>query len=406
VFSSGVGIENLTLDTTADTGNGNYGITMCSATENGWWYNVRTINRPDSSSSAHKHFWMYGCNYMTVQNSYLYGGSGTSESYGVDFGDMTNNSLVLNTICQHQEACVLGEGSAGNVAAYNFQKDNYYNNGDPQWQQAETYHHTEGDHLWLFEGNQGDGMSADNIHGSSWMFTAFRNYYTGHDLYGGSSGGKTEQTIPIMLMSLNRYYNLIGNVLGTVGYHTTYESYPTASTGTAGVGNTSTAYNQSIYVLGWSGAGGTLYDSTMHNDIQTRPTSMRWGNWDVVNNAVRFVSAEVPSGLTNYPNPVPASQTLPASFLFNSRPNWFVTTFGTPPWPPIGPEVTGGNIANTGGHANNIPAALVAANTPADMTYAADASGLRPLQFDGSVYGTGSGTPPPLPPTNVTATVR
>jgi hypothetical protein len=32
-------------------------------------------------------------------------------------------------------------------------------------------------------------------------------------------------------------------------------------------------------------------------------------------------------------------------------------------WPPIGPDVTGGNIANTGGHANKIPAQLCYENT-------------------------------------------
>ena len=77
-----------------------------------------------------------------------------------------------------------------------------------------------------------------------------------------------------------------------------------------------------------------------------------WGNYDVVNGSVRWQSAEVPTGLSDYPNSVPASQILPNSFYLAARPSWFRTVT----WPPIGPDVSGGNIANTGGYANRIPA--------------------------------------------------
>jgi hypothetical protein len=82
-------------------------------------------------------------------------------------------------------------------------------------------------------------------------------------------------------------------------------------------------------------------------------TVLRWGNYDTVNGAVRFSSAEVPSGISNYHNAVPASQALPASFYLSSQPNWWANT----PWPAIGPDVTGGNVANVGGHVYVTPAA-------------------------------------------------
>jgi hypothetical protein len=45
---------------------------------------------------------------------------------------------------------------------------------------------------------------------------------------------------------------------------------------------------------------------------------------------------------------------MPASFYHSSKPTWWTSGI---PWPPIGPDVTGGNISGLGGHANNIPAA-------------------------------------------------
>jgi len=103
-------------------------------------------------------------------------------------------------------------------------------------------------------------------------------------------------------------------------------------------------------------------------------TSMRWGNYDVVNDAVRFVNADVPSGISLFANPVPASQTLPPSFYLTARPSaWWGTPWGTPPWPPIGPDVTGGTVTSgtstLGGHAHKIPARLCYENTPIDGTY-------------------------------------
>jgi hypothetical protein len=86
---------------------------------------------------------------------------------------------------------------------------------------------------------------------------------------------------------------------------------------------------------------------------------MRWGNYDTVNDTSRFVAAEVPSGISNYSNPVPASNNLPPSFYLSSKPAWF----GSVPWPSIGPDVTGGSVtagsgaaSTLGGHVHKIPA--------------------------------------------------
>jgi hypothetical protein len=84
---------------------------------------------------------------------------------------------------------------------------------------------------------------------------------------------------------------------------------------------------------------------------------MRWGNYDVTTGAPRFMSAEVPSGLSQYGNAVPSGQALPASFYMASKPSWW----GSAPWPAIGPDISGG--ADLTGHAFKIPARACYENT-------------------------------------------
>ena len=89
---------------------------------------------------------------------------------------------------------------------------------------------------------------------------------------------------------------------------------------------------------------------------------MRWGNYDTVNRANRFLASEVPSGIGAYANPVPAGDTLPPSFFLNAKPGWW----GTMPWPAVGPDVTGGDIPDIDGHAYKLPAQLCYDNATKD----------------------------------------
>ena len=88
---------------------------------------------------------------------------------------------------------------------------------------------------------------------------------------------------------------------------------------------------------------------------------MRWGNYDTVTGAARWDASEVPSGINPYGNPEPASHLLPSSFFLSARPTWWRTRWGTPPWPAIGPDVTGG--PGPGAHAYAIPAQICYENT-------------------------------------------
>ena len=382
------GIEDLSMDHTVS--NGTAGIWNGSFVLNGyniWFKDIRDIQ------SDHKHDWLYQSSHVTVRDSYFWGAAhATSESYGVDTFNGADN-LTENCIFQHLAFPMMLEGCIGCVGAYNYNLDDYYT-GTPQgsatdWQQAGEYHHGVGDAFFLWEGNQGIGMTNDDIHGTSNFVTAFRNYFNGRDPAGGSNGGKTSQTSAVILNSYNRYYNIIGNVLGTAGYHTKYTDSPPDSTNC----------NLSVYAVGW---GGNCASGSVPNDNLTLTTLMRWGNYDVVNNAVRFVASEVPSVLSLFANPVPLLQALPASFYLSSQPSWWSTPWGTPAWPAIGPDVSSGNIANIGGHANQIPAALCYGNSPIDSNYGSN--NVRLFNASNCYGSTGQKTV--LPPTNLQVTVH
>jgi hypothetical protein len=164
--------------------------------------------------------------------------------------------------------------------------------------------------------------------------------------------------------------------------------------------------NASIYVLGWSGNGGASDSGCCANDPNVKSTIMLWGNYDTVNSANRFLSSEVPTLLSLLGNVLPATQVLPNSFYHSSKPSWW----GSMPWPAIGPDVTGGNVAGVGGHVYLIPAADCYLN---HMSGPADGSG-SVLSFSASSCygvgatggGTGGGTTPPAPPSSLSAVVN
>jgi hypothetical protein len=344
-----------------------------------WVKNIRSIN-----SAVHKHVWNYQASKITVRDSYFYGGTGTSENYGVDCGCSSSDILVENNIFQHLATATIGEAGAGMVSGYNYAIDNFYAAGGGTWQQMDAYHHSAGDHFFLWEGNIGTGHAADAIHGSSFMLTTFRNYWNGFD----TATTKSLNTEAMQLMAYNRYLNEVGNVLGTATYHTNYELFPTSGSDS---GNSSVG-QKSIYVIGWSGNQGTLFTG-VPNDTLARPTLMRWGNYDTVSNANRFVASEVPSAISPYPNPVPANNSLPNSFYLSAKPSWWPATI---PWPAIGPDITGGNILGVGGHAYQIPAQVCYLNVMLGLTNGS--SGI--LTFNANnCYGITA--PPPATPKNL-----
>jgi hypothetical protein len=292
--------------------------------------------------------------YNTIKNNYIYGPShNTINQYGYT-ESMGCRTLYLNNIGEKNGGIYEFNGnSVASVWAYNF--------GTNSWVNFFVEHDT-GNIYNLFEGNIGSGQSADVVHGTGALTTSHRNGY-----YGGATAGTGDNAF--WLSSYRRFFNLTGNVMGK--NNTVYKHLEAQ----AGTDVLSLGQNNASE----SGAGNPPTDPYVSS------TAFLWGNWNNVSNTVLWLNAEVPSSISYLSNAIPAAQTVPASYLFNSKPtNWFGTTWDNDiPFPPIGPEVSGGDFSYSGnGHINETPAYKAWRNLPNDSRYGA----LNVREFNATNY--------------------
>ena len=409
-----MGVEDLSADLTSTTGGTDTAVLfMCYEC---WVSGVRSIY------PARAHVLLYGASHSVVQFNYFYQStSHSSESYAVEIDTGSSDDLILSNVCQQvTDSCPNNNGGGvGTVAAYNFAVDDVF--GAAGWFQPSDYDHAAGYGFWLREGNETLAASADQVHGSHALATYFRNRYPGNQTAGCGSAGLntcTGQTTAAIGYGATRYFNFVGNVLGQAGYHNQYFCGP-------GCGN----QNNSVFYFGdqYGGDAGEFCANpscssltTTSGDPLTGTSLMLWGNYDVVNNAVLYCTGSgtpqagcpgderagtfgdttgTPSTYVGASSP---STTFPNSFFMTATTAascgtglawWKNPTSGTcPPFPPIGPDVTsgqmgrcsGGTYANSyntaasskscstgggtlatafGGHANPNPAAACYLNT-------------------------------------------
>ena len=360
---TGVGIESLSLDCSGVSVN----CVQFEGDTMSWVEYVRT------SSIGSLHYAVDMSSHITIFSSYMYGGSGSSEAYGVDSENGSADNLALNNICNHNANCMAAEGGdSGTVFAYNYSTDDYF--GPGAYQQG-PFTHSAGNHMELWEGNQFPDIQNDIIHGPSNSGTVYRNYLSGLDSVSASSYNgqvKTIGTTALNIGATNRYYNVVANVLGTSGYHTLYTDSAPNTTACSLTNEWTSVFP--VYLLGYSDQWGGAFTSgcglgspNINNDLNVASTLMRWGNYDTVTAAVRECTAgsstpctgdETGSSANTYPGISSPSTTFPASFFLSSAPSWWVFLSGTAaPFPANGPDVTGGNVSNVSGHANLNPAA-------------------------------------------------
>ena len=395
-----VGIENLSIDATAAGNDGIllYGCLNC-------WVTGNRIVDPDKRA-----IYLFETVHADVQQNYTFKAQ-NSDPYCID-PDYTSFIKIENNILQNCRSTIVFEGpDVGSVIGYNYSVyDN--DNGNDAFMWFSLWTHSATSMYDLFEGNVGNGLALDNIHGAHLMNTLFRNYYSGWE------PGKNTQTAAIYDAAYARYSNIIGNVLGHSGTTTVYQS-------------TSDSTN-AVYALGLG-----KDDNNVPTDLLVQTTSMRWGNYDTVSGAVRWCGnpsdtgwssicsgvSEIPTGLSVYAASLPilgdvglGQSNMPASFYLTGKPSWW----NSEPWPAIGPDVTGGTVYGTngpaygaagstswnpqsvGGHANDIPAMDCFKNI---MKGLADGTG-SVLSFNAEACYGGTQVTPPETPGGLTENVR
>jgi hypothetical protein len=333
-----VGFENFSWTASSNSAGGAF-LFNCQGC---WFKGVRGILTSSPSGYGWGNIVAQWCNKCTVRDSYFHGAANVDD-YVVAI-DGASDFLVENNIMQYPGTIQFYSADCeGCVSGYNYSAGMIYGDGSSAWMATSGMLHSV-TILSLGEGNIGNAFWGDGYHGSHVLNTQFRNRFDGREPDGTTE--TTGNTAAIQLAPGSRYFNFIGNVLGTVGYHTTYLSTPSADH----------TWSAVIVAGQFPGTGGT--------DTLPYPTSMWWGNWDVVTNAVRWCgnsndtgwsttcssASEVPSsGLPNtnaYANPVPASEALPASFYLDAKPLWWPASKA---WPNIGPGVTGGTVGQCAG---------------------------------------------------------
>jgi hypothetical protein len=434
-----VGIEDMELDQSAYAGNCGRGGCMNAVGVNSaskWWVIGVSSN---VANYFHVNAW-YTSNGL-IRDSYFYetANKGT-QSYGIGCTAQCGGLLFENNIVQGIVDPTVASGTCtGCVFGYNFALNQ--DNADTAVLFASSAMHTASTDYILEEGNVGASVNLDSTHGPHSLNTFFRNYFNGYEANEGVM--PYQATTVITVQAYSRYNNVIGNVLGTAGYHITYKCAATSALQKYCAGYSEYAEN-TILNLGFS-HGDQLdynYNPPTPNDPLAATSTMLWGNYDTVNNSVQWNGSEVPSEDPNYPNPVPSGQTIPASFYNGSYtahascgtglPFWKNPTTATcPPYPSIGPDVSSGDIGmctsgtykwsralnsaqcagggfsafENGGFGNSNPAMRCYLN---QMSGPPDGTGSFLTFNRASCYASDSSSagPPPNPPSALAATVH
>jgi hypothetical protein len=350
------GVENVLLDQSAIT-------TGASAVTVDYGYKI-WVYQVASNTANIFHVTLDNVSNILIANSYFYGTlNHSTTSYGIGCQGACAVSLFENNIEQQIVDSEVPAGPcAGCVFGYNFALNPYDTASSVLF--STSTQHAGGTNYILTEGDIGTSIYQDNSHGPHFMDTYFRNFMPGMGLNNGSI--PSQATIPVTVGAFSRYNNYLGNVLGTTGYHTVYECLAPSTTQQYCPQDAGTfAGSVHIWDVGYSSqAQRDFTNSPVYtpNDPLTQTSLYRYGNYDIVNNAVQWNSAEVPTTDPNFPVTVPSSvvwgpsHTTTVSSFYNGVTSAFPachtglnfwknpTTGLCPSYPNIGPDVSSGDI--------------------------------------------------------------
>lgn len=298
-ITTGAGLEELTLDSTAACANANYGVIHMANAVNCWILNT------EISRVCRTGLQMLNTYRNTIRGIKIHDAQTYSSNGGYGFWMMGANSanLIENSTFYNMLTGIIYVGAVGgNVFGYNYFTLMHNNDYPTAGWLGMASHGTE---PWmnLFEGNYVDGnlMGGDYAWGGAAYSTYFRNRVK------QKTSGLTNTMVNLSFGSNDYYMNIVGNVLGTASNENRYE--------------TADLYdgNKSIYFFGSTAA---------------KNSTLRHGNWD------SYTARGGANGIVL--DPSIADQNIPLSLYLTAKPGWW----GDGAWPAIGPDLNpmAGNI--------------------------------------------------------------
>lgn len=235
-----------------------------------------------------------------------------------------SNALIIDNIAYRTGQALMFNGASGCAVIHNYfwTLGGSFGGGHGDWL-AYGINVNHGPHgfMNLYEGNIIPRFMNDAVHGSTSHQVLFRNQI--HGLDGDTAVPGDRELVDIC--KCGYYHTLVGNILGDSSWTPAYYEVPPPTA--IGHGPESSC----IYQLGWgSGDSGDAQTQSYVFEFWTKAlpdadvaaTLLRHGNYDYYNHAVVW-----DAGI--------ASQSIPDSLFYDSKPAWF----GSMEWPPIGPDL-------------------------------------------------------------------
>lgn len=298
---------------------------LMSGTANSWIKNV------ESNYTDGDHVQMHWGYRNEIRDSYFHDGfthsPGSTESC-IFIANKSSANLVENNVLRRLHASImLNWGAAGNVIGYNYMDNNFDSAGYNTLFTGLSFH---GAHpaFNLIEGNIAPKLEADYYWGSSSHNTLLRNWFKGvGQIIPPLTGRGAEQTssaywasqalVGIDLSQTVRYFNLLGNIIGSDRQKTMSWTLQRVALETRSFYTSNNHYG---YTFGYANLSDTGSDS--RNNSLPYTTAIIHGDYDYVSSATKWDAT-----ITDH--------NVPASLYRSSKPSWF----GSLEWPAFGPSV-------------------------------------------------------------------
>ena len=268
-----------------------------------WAKGIETYN--DGASSGYPHIMLAFSHGIEVRDSWVHHGQNynSGSNYGIAvYYWGSDHKIENNIVTDTRHSIIFSGGGAGCAVLYNYSNNNYEGDGGTLLSEDITTNHGAHPHMNLFEGNISSKLTGDYTHGSSSHNTFFRNWVTGMR----NTPAYTWGVWGIDVQDYNRYYNIVGNVIGSSAW----------TTGTV-LGNGNCSPTEPVaYRFGCTGFAGSYGDSLSYS------TAIKHGNYDYVSDSVYYWDGGADHVLAN-------------SMYYASKPAFF----GSLPWPAIGPDL-------------------------------------------------------------------